>query len=86
MMKDVRVPQEEYRKIEEGKQLALFLRNDNFALGEAVTLREMAPGGLKDTGRVMVRRITDVKTAKGNESQMSPFYVILSLAREEKPE
>lgn len=84
MTKDVRVTAEEFEEITSRRQKALTTLNQNFAIGETLTVREFDPQRVRETDRVEMCRITHVKPGSeiNKGSTLSANYVVLSLEPE----
>lgn len=76
-MHDIRVTGAEFKEIMAGRQRAIVTRNQNFELGALLTIREMMPNELKDTGKTGIFMVTNVQAPK--ETVMSTNYTVLSI-------
>lgn len=81
MTHETKAEKDEIDAIERGEQTVIIRRNANFALQDLLSIREFDPKELKFKGRLLMARITHMKT--GGEIQdgavLSPNYVAMSI-------
>jgi hypothetical protein len=84
---DVKIPPAEFAEVDAERQTSLLLLNDNFAIGDLLTVREFDLRGYKYTGRVAMRRVTHVMRGEDymDGAVLSTRYVVLSLALAAQP-
>ena len=81
--KYIRVPEETFLRIEEGKQSYLILKNDDYKAGQEITVGEFAKG--RATGKTLemiIKHIDDEDTS----SALETGYCVIGIAAEQKVE
>ena len=81
--KYIRVPEETFLRIEEGKQSYLILKNDDYKAGQEITVGEFAKG--RATGKTLemiIKHMDDEDTS----SALETGYCVIGIAAEQKVE
>ncbi len=81
MNHDIRVDLDEFAELASGRQAAVLKMDNNFALGDTITLREFDTRRAKETDRTLTRRVSHILNGARvmNGGVLSPHYSMISL-------